>query len=100
VLNFKRAVCALNLLILAAMTITVLLVLDQIHPSCPTVLLFLPILGTVSTLATVALLVVLARTRRNDGWTAARRIRGSLDLFCLVLFVPYMFYWNLIGYHF
>lgn len=100
VVSFKRAVCALNLLILVAMTITVLLVIDQIHPSCPTVLLFLPLLGTVSTLATFALLVVLARTRRNDGWTVARSIRGSLDVFCLILFVPYMFYWNLIGYHF
>ena len=99
VIHFKRAVCSLNLLILAAMTITVLLVLDQIHPSCPTVLLFLPLLGTVSALATSALLVVLARTRRKDGWTAARRIRGSLDVFCLIFFVPYMFYWNLIGYH-
>jgi pimeloyl-ACP methyl ester carboxylesterase len=100
VINFKRAVCALNLLILAAMTITVLLVHDQIHPSFPTVLLYLPLLGTVSTIATVALLVVLARTRRDDGWTAARSMRGSLDVLCLILFVPYMFYWNLIGYHF
>ena len=100
VINFKRAVCVLNLLILAAMTITVLWVIDQIHPSCPTVLLFLPLLGTVSTLATIALLVVLARTRRDDGRTVARRIRGSLDVFCLILFVPYMFYWNLIGYRF
>ncbi len=99
-LNFKRAVCALNLLILAAMQVVVLLVMDQIHPSCPTVLLFLPLLGTVSTLATVALLIVLARSRRDDGCTVARRIRSSLDVLCLVLFVPYMFYWNLIGYHF
>ena len=44
--------------------------------------------------------VVLARTRRDDGWTVARSIRGSLDVSCLILFVPYMFYWNLIGYHF
>ena len=100
VMNFKHAVCALNLLILAAMTITVLRVLDQMHPSCPTALLFLPLLGTVSALATIALLVVLAMTRRDDGWTAVRRIRGSLDAFCLILFVPYLFYWNLIGYRF
>ena len=100
VLNFKRTVCALNLLILAAMQVVVLLVFDQMHPSCPTVLLFLPLLGTVSTLATIALLVVYARTRRDNGWTVARSVRGSLDVFCLILFVPYMFYWNLIGYHF
>jgi dienelactone hydrolase len=100
VLNFKRAVCSLNLLILASLQVTVLLVIDQIHPSCPTVLLFLPLLGTVSTLATIALLVVVARTRRDDGWTVARKIRHSLDVFCLMLFVPYMFYWNLIGYRF
>jgi len=78
----------------------VLLVVDQIHPSCPTVLLFLPLLGTVTTVATVALLIVLARTRRDHDWTAARRIRFSLDVLCLVLFVPYMLYWNLIGLRF
>ncbi|MGE0758733.1 MAG: hypothetical protein AB7O38_17025, partial [Pirellulaceae bacterium] len=99
VLNFQRAVCALNLFILAAMQLVVLLVFDQIHPSCPTVLLFLPLLGTVSTLATVALLVVLVRIRREDGWMVAPRLR-ALDVLCLVLFIPYMFYWNLIGYRF
>ena len=100
VVNFKRAICSLNLLILVALTITMFLVLNQLHPSCPAGLLFLPLLGTASTLATVSLLIVLARTRRDDGWTAARRIRESLGVFCLILFVPFMFYWNLIGYHF
>ena len=100
VLNFKRALCALNLLILVAMAITTLLVLDQIHPTCPVVLMYLPLLGTVSTLATVALLIVLARTPCDHGWTLARRIRRSLDVLCLILFVPYMFYWNLIGFRF
>jgi hypothetical protein len=100
ILILKRALCALNLLILVAMTITVQLVLDQIYPSCPTVLMYLPLLGAVSTLATVALLILLARTRRDRGWTAARKIGCSLDVLCLVLFVPYMFYWNLIGFRF
>jgi uncharacterized protein len=100
VVNLKRAIGALNLLILVALTITVLLVVDQLHPHCPTVLLFVPLLGTVSTLATVALLVVLVSTRRDQGWTAARRIRFSLDVLCLVLFVPYMFYWDLFGVRF
>jgi hypothetical protein len=100
VLNFKRALCALNLLILVGITITVQLVLDQMHPGCPAVLMYLPLLGTVSTLATVALLSVLARTRRDYGWTAPRGIRFSLNVICLVLFVPYMFYWNLIGLRF
>jgi pimeloyl-ACP methyl ester carboxylesterase len=100
VVNFKRAICALNLLILVAFTITAWLVVDQIHPGCPAALLFLPLLGTVSTLATVALLMVLVRTRRDGGGTVARRIRDSLDVICVILFVPYMFYWNLIGYHF
>ena len=99
-LNFKRALCALNLLMLVAMTITTLLVLDQIHPSCPAVLMYLPLLGTVSTLATVSLLTVLARARRDHGWTLASRIRSSLDVLCLILFVPYMFYWNVIGFRF
>jgi hypothetical protein len=100
VLNFQCAICALNLLILVGMTITVQLVLDQMHPSCPAVLMYLPLLGTVTTLATIALLIVLARTRCGHGWTSARKSRFSLDIFCLVLFVPYMYYWNLIGLHF
>ena len=100
VVKLKRAIGALNLLILIALTITVSLVVDQLHPSCPTVLLFVPLLGTVSTLATVALLIVLVSTRRDHGWTAARRIRFSLDVLCLVLFVPYMIYWNVIGVRF
>jgi hypothetical protein len=99
-LNLQCALCGLNLLILVAMTITVQLVLDQIYPSCPTVLMYLPLLGTVSTLATIALLIVLARTRRDRGSTVARKVRCSLDVLCLILFVPYMFYWNLIGFRF
>jgi hypothetical protein len=62
--------------------------------------MYLPLLGTVSTLATVALLIVLTRTRRDHGWTVARKIRFSLGVLCLILFVPYMFYWNLIGFRF
>lgn len=100
VLYFKRALCALNLLILIALGITTLLVLDQMHPSCPAVLMYLPLLGSVSTLATVALLIVLARTPRDYGRTAAKRIRFSFDVLCLVCFVPYMLYWNLIGFRF
>jgi len=100
VVKLKRAIGALNLLLLVALAITTVLVLDQMHPNCPTVLLFIPLLGTVSALATVALLIVLARSPREHGWTAARRIRFSLDVLCLVLFVPYMFYWNLIGFRF
>jgi hypothetical protein len=100
VLNFKRALCALDLLILVAMTITAQRVLDQMHPSCPAVLLYLPLLGTVSTIATVALLIVLAMARRDRGLRVARKTRCSLDVLCLILFVPYMLYWNLIGYRF
>jgi hypothetical protein len=100
VVNLKRALSALNLLIFVALTITLLLVSDQLHPSCPIVLMYLPLLGTVSTLATVALLMVLARTPRDHDWTAARRFHFSLDVLCLVLFVPYLFYWDLIGIRF
>ena len=76
------------------------MVMDQNSPELPDRLSFLPLLGTVSTIATVTILIVLARSRRDGDWTVARRIRGSLDVFCLILFVPYMLYWNLIGYHF
>jgi pimeloyl-ACP methyl ester carboxylesterase len=100
VLTLKRALCSFNLLILVGITIAVQLVLDEMWPSCPAVLLYLPFLGTVSTLATVVLLILLAATRRHPGPTAAGRIRWRLDILCLILFVPYMFYWNLIGFRF
>ena len=100
ILNCKRALCALNLLILVATSITAQRVIDQMRPSCPAVLIYLPLLGTVSMLATVALLIALARTPRDHGWTAWRRICFSLDVLCLVLFVPYLFYWNLVGFRF
>ncbi len=98
--KLKRAICTLNILILVMFSITTLLVIDQLNPRCPAVLLWLPLMGTVSTLATVALLIVLARIRRDHGWTAARRLRLLLDVLCLILFVPFMYYWNLIGFHF
>jgi hypothetical protein len=98
--SLKRVLCALNFLILVTFSITALLVLDQLHPSCPSILRFVPLLGTVSTLATVVLLIVLAKTPRDNGWTARTRIRFSLEVLCLILFVPYMLYWNLIGFRF
>jgi uncharacterized protein len=100
VLRFKRAVCTLNLLVLSAMSLTVIWVIDQMHPSCPTFLQFLPLLGTVSTIATVALLVVLARVRRDPDRTFSSKFRAAFDVLCLVLFVPFLLYWNIIGYHF
>jgi len=95
--NLKQAICVFNFLILVMFTLTALLVVDQLRPSCPTVLLYLPLLGTVSTLATTVLLIMLARTRRVDSWSVGSRIRSSLDILCLILFVPFMLYWNLIG---
>lgn len=98
--TLMRVICVLNFLILVLFTITVLLVHDQLRPSCPPLLLFLPLMGTVSTLATIALLIVLAKARNNPGWTGARRIRHACEVLCLILFVPFMLYWNLIGYRF
>ena len=37
---------------------------------------------------------------REQVWTAAKRICFSLDVLCLILFVPFLFYWNLIGFRF
>lgn len=97
--NFRHALCAFNLLVLSALTYTVFSVLHQWRPSCPPPLLFLPILGTVSALATVFLLIGLVKNRSDD-WAGARSIRGSFELLCLILFIPFMLYWNLIGYQF
>ena len=88
--RLKRMLSLLNFLIMIALTMTILLVIDQIHPSCPTVLLFLPILGTVSTFATIAVLIGFATTRRDYDWTTTSKFWWSLDLLCLMLFVPYM----------
>lgn len=98
--NFRRIVCALNLLILIAMQVTLLLVFDPIHPICPTVLTFTPLLGSVSVLATITLIIKVVRTHRGEIGGTLRRYRTWFDYVCLALFVPYMFYWNLIGYRF
>jgi hypothetical protein len=98
--NLKRALCALNLLILFALGATIVLVLDQTHPSCPAVLMYLPILGTVSTMASGVVLIVLGWKLRDRGQTATNRVRLSLDVLSLLLFVPFMFYWNLAGFRF
>ncbi len=97
--RLRRMLYLLNFLIMIALTITILLVIDQIHPSCPTVLLFLPLLGTVSTLATIAVLIGFAMTRRDYDRTTTSKCWWSLDLLCLMMFVPFMLYWNLIGVH-
>jgi hypothetical protein len=97
--RLRRMLFLLNFLIMIALTITLLLVMDQIRPSCPTVLSFLPLLGTVSTLATIAVLIGFAMTRRVYDWTKTSKFWWSLDLLCLILFVPFMLYWNLIGVH-
>ena len=100
VVNFKRAICAFNLFILCAFSVVVVAAIDQMRPNCPSILLYLPLLGTVSTIATVSLVIVLAKTRRAADWAAAGRLRGVLDTSALILFLPYLFYWNLIGFHF
>lgn len=93
-----RAIGSLNLGILISFSVIVMLVLDQLHPSCPWILRFVPILGTISTLGTFALTIIVARTSRVDGRIASTRTRLTLDVLCFVLFVPYMYYWNLVGF--
>lgn len=100
ILNFKRTIGILNLLILLALGVLTLSVFDPIHPVCPPVLTYLPLLGTISTLATGALLIRLATIPRVHTWTAAPTVRSSLDLLCFVLFIPYLYYWNVIGLRF
>ena len=99
-MNFKRALCAFNLLILFAFSMVVVLMIDQIRPSCPAMLFYLPLLGSVSAIATVALLILLARSHRDEDSTLAMRLRRAFDVLCVLLFVPYLLYWNLIGFHF
>ncbi len=70
------------------------------RPGCPAVLLYLPLLGSISALATVAMLIALARTPRDPAGTTGRQIRFALEVFGFVLFVPYLWYWNAMGYRF
>lgn len=99
-LNLKRALGAFNLLIMIALGGVTLQVLDQMHPSCPAVLLYLPLLGSVSAATTLGLMMALARAPRDPAGTTGRRIRLAFEVFGFVLFVPYLWYWNAIGYRF
>jgi len=98
--SLTKAICGLDWLILVTFSITAVLAVDQLHPRCPSVLQFVPLLGSISTLATAGLLIQHLRTPRNMDTTARPALRVSLDLLVLILFVPYMLYWNLVGTHF
>jgi pimeloyl-ACP methyl ester carboxylesterase len=98
--RLKRAICSLNFMILVAFSVIAYSVSDQIHPNCPYLLRFVPLLGSVSTFASVIFLIVLYHTPRESTWTLAKRIRWRIDVSVMLLFIPYMLYWNLIGFHF
>ena len=94
--RLRTVLSVLNLLIMLGFSILALFVIDQMHPSCPGVLSFLPILGALSMLGTITLLIGTAMSPQRG--LAIRNAWRSVETACLILFVPFMLYWNLVGY--
>jgi hypothetical protein len=65
----------------------------------PGVRIYLPLLGSLSTLPTISLLVGWLRTRRDDCWAKPQRIRDTLSVAGLVFCCPHLFLWELLVSH-
>lgn len=99
-IKFKRALCGFNLVVLAGFVVVVISVINQIFPSCPHILMYLPLLGTISILATLAFLWFQIKHGNSDEVPLGNRLPGIVDTLGLALFIPYLIYWNVVGIHF
>ena len=82
---------------LSGLGVLVLRLADQLEPSYPGVLNWLPLAGSISAGLTLALLALLGVLWRES--SDSRRTRIGWGLFALgaTAFVPFLHYWNLLG---
>jgi dienelactone hydrolase len=91
------AVSVLNLALLAGLVALALGVADQRDPRYPGVLNGLPLAGSLSAGLTLTLLALLLARRRLPGDSRRKRMGRVLFATCAVAFVPFLYYWNLLG---
>src|SRR5262249_49109713 len=90
------ALCMLNLLLLVGLFVLVRQVSDPIRPACTPPLRFLPLGGNLSAVLAVVLTIILVQTWRYDEGAKIGR-RPLAVAIAGICFVPFLFYWNLLG---
>jgi hypothetical protein len=91
------AVSVLNLALLTGLVALALGLADQREPRHPGVLNGLPLVGSLSACLTLTLLALLLARRRVPGDSRRKKMGWALFATCAVAFVPFLYYWNLLG---
>jgi pimeloyl-ACP methyl ester carboxylesterase len=87
----------LNLVVLTGLIFLVRGLVNAWDPAYPRVLNYLPLLGSLSALVTVLWLAILYFNWRAPSVTRRTRIAWTLCATCAIAFLPYLFYWNVLG---
>jgi alpha-beta hydrolase superfamily lysophospholipase len=87
----------LNLALVTGLITLALGLANQWKPNYPGVLNWLPLLGSLSVCLTLTLLVILPARWRGAGESWRKRIGWVLFATCALAFVPFLYYWNLLG---
>ena len=87
----------LNLTLLTGLVALTLGLANQLEPSYPGVLNWLPLAGSLSVGLTLTLLALLGARWRAPSDSRRKRIARILFAICAIAFVPFLHYWNLLG---
>ena len=90
-------VSVLNLALLTGLVALTLGLANQLEPSYPGVLNWLPLAGSLSVGLTLTLLALLGARWRALADSRRKRIGWVLFAICAIAFVPFLHYWNLLG---
>jgi hypothetical protein len=91
------ALSVLNLVLLIGLVALARGLANQLEPSYPAVLNWLPLAGSLSVGLTVTLLALLIAGWRSSTDSRWKRISWAVFATCAVAFVPFLWYWNLVG---
>ncbi len=91
------AVSVLNLSLLTGLVTLAFGLANQMEPSYPAVLNWLPLVGSLSVGLTLMLLALLLARWRALLDSRRKRIGWVLFATCAIAFVPFLHYWNLLG---
>jgi pimeloyl-ACP methyl ester carboxylesterase len=91
------AVSVLNLALLTGLIALTLGLANQWEPRYPVMLNWLPLVGSLSVCLTLTLLAILLARWMAPAESRRKRIGWILFATCAVAFVPFLYYWNLLG---
>jgi len=91
-------VSVLDLSLLIGLVVLTLGLANQREPRYPAELDWLPLLGSLSVCLTVTLLALLIARWRRLADSRRKKIGWVLFAACAIAFVPFLYYWNLLGF--